>query len=267
MLLLPESWDLEKDPGRPGTFVLAGLTLDGKKLDIADYRGKLVLVDFWATWCPPCREELPKIRAAYDKYHDQGFEVIAVSLDKDRAALENYVREHKLPWPQIFFDEKNMPLGGNPLARSATGSMAIPRTFLIDREGNLLDKDLRGDDYIREVGRNIDSAVRVFPIRLYLGLGVGLLLGALLAAALVQLPQRWVPLVGWRDSARLEGYDPFPAHTTKENDLMGANRTRHPRRIGSRLNRHRKEMNPPLSRRPSDAAAAKQPPAEGEARS
>jgi thiol-disulfide isomerase/thioredoxin len=180
-LLLPESWDIEKAADRPGTFALAGPTLDGKKIDIADYRGKLVLVDFWATWCQPCLQELPNVRKTYDRYHDQGFEVIAVSLDEDRAALERYVRREKMPWPQIIFDEP-ADLGWNsPLAKQHR-VRGIPATFLIDRDGNILDKDLRGDDLAREVGRNIGSPARVIPLRLYLGIGCGLLVGALLGA-------------------------------------------------------------------------------------
>src|SRR5471030_1254825 len=58
--------------------------VDGKKVDLADMRGKVVLIDFWATWCPPCRAEVPDVVATYKKYHDQGFEVVGISLDQDK---------------------------------------------------------------------------------------------------------------------------------------------------------------------------------------
>jgi len=70
---------------------LDGVTLDGRRLNMADYQGKVVLVDFWATWCGPCREEIPNILANWTKYHDSGFEVIAISVDKDLDALQKFV--------------------------------------------------------------------------------------------------------------------------------------------------------------------------------
>jgi len=189
-LLLPESWDIEQSP--TSSFALAGPTLDGKKIDIADYRGKVVLVDFWATWCRPCIRELPHVRKAYDRYHDQGFEVIAVSLDHDRAELADYVEMHRLPWPQIIFDHPDELGGNNPLARLHHVE-GIPATFLLDREGQVVARNLRGEALLIEVGQHIDPAANgkqrighadtpVIPVRLFAGGGCGLLLGALLGA-------------------------------------------------------------------------------------
>src|SRR5690606_27753233 len=78
--------------------------LDGREVDLAQLRGKVVLIDFWATWCGPCKQEMPNIRRVFETYHEQGFEVIGISLDveKDRRKVLDYVQKEKLPWPQHF---------------------------------------------------------------------------------------------------------------------------------------------------------------------
>jgi thiol-disulfide isomerase/thioredoxin len=122
---------------------IAGPTLDGSEIDIASLKGKVVLVDFWATWCGPCIAELPNVQAVYDKYHAEGFEVIAISFDRTKDALTKYVEEKKLPWPQIFFDEEGKRFWQNPLGQRY-GINSIPATFLVDREGNLQKIGVRG---------------------------------------------------------------------------------------------------------------------------
>jgi len=80
-------------------------TLDGKMINFPDdYKGKVVLLDFWATWCPPCRAELPKVVAAYHQYHDKGFEIVSVSLDRPRQgpALIQFIKDNNMTWPQIY---------------------------------------------------------------------------------------------------------------------------------------------------------------------
>lgn len=167
-------------------FALAGPTLDGGTLDVKDYRGKVVLVDFWATWCMPCVAELPHVKAAYEKYHDEGFEVIAVSLDDSREELAGYVRERAMPWPQVFFTEAGQPGWQNPLVKQH-GVEGIPATFLLDRHGRVIARDLRGGMLEAVVARALEEDGRAFRIQprqaaLYLTLGSGAIVGALAGA-------------------------------------------------------------------------------------
>jgi peroxiredoxin len=112
----------------------------GKPLSIGKLRGKVVLIDFWATWCPPCRAEIPNVVKVYEKHHSEGFEIIGVSLDQDQQKLESFTKENKMPWQQ-FFDGQGW---GNKLAVKY-GVQSIPATYLIDSRGRIIGSDLRGD--------------------------------------------------------------------------------------------------------------------------
>ena len=118
---------------------ITGTSNRGKKIDLAAYRGKVVLLDFWAAWCAPCRMEMPNVIKTYNEFHKKGFEIIGVSLDEDRAQFDNFIRENKMEWPQLF-DGKGWQNGA---ARSYAVN-AIPATFLIDRTGKIRYKNLRG---------------------------------------------------------------------------------------------------------------------------
>ncbi len=115
--------------------------LDGRPLAIANYRGKIVLLDFWATWCGPCVAELPNVVAAYKKYHGRGFEIIGISLDREGAKekLVAFTKDHEMPWVQ-FYDGKYWD---NKLS-TQYGIRSIPATFLLDGDGRVIAKDLRG---------------------------------------------------------------------------------------------------------------------------
>lgn len=115
--------------------------MTGKPLSIANDKDKVVLIDFWATWCAPCRAELPNVLATYRKYHDKGFEIIGVSLDQDQARLTEFAKSMNMTWPQ-FFDGQGWQ---NKLAVKY-GIESIPATFLLDGEGKIIGKDLRGED-------------------------------------------------------------------------------------------------------------------------
>jgi len=114
--------------------------IDGREVDLSKLRGKVVLVDFWATWCPPCREEVPNVVAAYKKYHDQGFEVVGISLDQDKDALQSFVKDKGMAWPQ-YFDGKEWE---NEIS-SRFGIDAIPAMWLLDKKGMLVTTDASTD--------------------------------------------------------------------------------------------------------------------------
>lgn len=120
----------------------------GQPLSVAGLKGKVVLVDFWATWCGPCVAELPNVTAAYDKYKGKGFEIVGISLDEDRAALDTFVKEHKMNWPQ-FFDG----LGWKNKLAEQFGIQSIPATFLLDQKGTIVAKNLRGDALDKELAK------------------------------------------------------------------------------------------------------------------
>jgi len=118
--------------GQPLSFKFTAL--DGRSVDLEGMRGKVVLIDCWATWCAPCLREMPHVKAAYDRYHARGFEVVGISSDDDREALEKFVRDNRIPWPQ-YFD------GKGELNRFASefNVGGIPTMWLMDRRGVVRD--------------------------------------------------------------------------------------------------------------------------------
>jgi peroxiredoxin len=112
--------------------------LAGSPVRLASYRGKYVLVDFWATWCAPCIAELPRLQAAYRTYHDSGFEIISISLDENKSAVTDFVKARKIPWPQLHNASSPADLV------SAFGVITIPAVYLIDPQGTVVRLDLRG---------------------------------------------------------------------------------------------------------------------------
>jgi peroxiredoxin len=114
--------------------------VSGKPLSIANYQGKVVLLIFWATSSGSCRAELPYVMATYRKYHDQGFEIIGINLDQDRAKFTGFTEAMNLAWPQ-FFDGQGWQ---NKLAVKY-GIERIPATYLLDQHGKIIGKDLPGE--------------------------------------------------------------------------------------------------------------------------
>jgi thiol-disulfide isomerase/thioredoxin len=116
--------------------------LDGKPLRLSDLRGKVVLLDFWASWCGPCRRENPNVVKIYDKYKDAGFTVLSVSLDKDKNAWQEAIKRDNLSWANHVSDLKAWSNEAAQLYK-VTG---IPFTVLIDKEGKIIKTNVRGEE-------------------------------------------------------------------------------------------------------------------------
>ena len=114
---------------------------DGKTRKLSDLRGKVVMIDFWASWCRPCRMENPNVVKLYKKYHDKGFEIYSVSLDKDRTQWLRAIDQDGLEWANHVSD-----LNGWTSSGGATyGITSVPSTVLIDRQGRIIARNLRGE--------------------------------------------------------------------------------------------------------------------------
>ena len=111
----------------------------GKKIDITGYRGKYTLVEFWASWCAPCREESPTLVRLYNEYKDKGFEILSISIDKNTTQWKNAIRQDGYVWENVC----DLNGYGGPTAALYTVT-AIPNSFLLDRDGRIVAKNLRG---------------------------------------------------------------------------------------------------------------------------
>ncbi len=125
-------------------------TLDGKPFKLSELRGKVVLVDFWATWCGPCVAELPNVKKAFDKYAADGFTVVSISFDRDADTARKFAAERQLNWPQIWAEQADK----GPIA-TQYGVGGIPATFLIGADGKVIERDLRGDQLVQAVASEL----------------------------------------------------------------------------------------------------------------
>ena len=129
--------------------LVEGLFLDGSEIKWDEYRGKVVLVDFFATWRRPCMQEIPNVKSLYDKYHDAGFEVLSYSVDTDLDALKKFEEEAQIPWKtassELSAQKKNDK--GEPVYKDLSayyGISTIPRMILVGKDGKVIATDARG---------------------------------------------------------------------------------------------------------------------------
>ncbi|MCH8047562.1 MAG: redoxin family protein [Planctomycetes bacterium] len=126
-----------------------GTLLDGTEVNWEDYQGKVVLVDYWATWCGPCIQELPNVLENYKRYHKHGFDVLAISLDGDapgdRETVKKFIADRKIPWKTLFNDKPGTGGWEHPMV-NYYGIMGIPSVILVDKQGKVISLNARGPE-------------------------------------------------------------------------------------------------------------------------
>lgn len=126
--------------------------IKGGTLSVSMFRGKVLLLDFWATWCGPCVREMPTLVELYRKYHPKGFEIIGISLDSNKDSLVTFIDKQKITWPQYFDGQ-----GWKNELSGRYGINSIPATFLLDPEGRILSIGLRGEELVSAIKEAVDK--------------------------------------------------------------------------------------------------------------
>lgn len=128
------------------------VTIDGDSISLDKMEGKVILLDFWATWCGPCIPEIPNLKMLSEKYDEAEFEIISISLDQEKEVLIEMIEEKEMDWKQLYQE------------KTWQGEIAelynvneLPRKYLIDAQGKIVAKDIRGDDMIEEVEKQLSK--------------------------------------------------------------------------------------------------------------
>ena len=137
---------------------LEGQLITGQPIDWAAYRGKVVLVDFWATWCPKCVKELPELVKLHEEFTSKGFDVVGVNLDSDRPLLDKFLDQNKLPWGNLFAEGQEV----HPLAIKY-GVEILPVNLLVGKDGKVLKHNIHGAELRQMVEKLLEKAVDAKP--------------------------------------------------------------------------------------------------------
>ncbi len=137
---------------------MEGHLIGGGELDPKGLAGRVVLVEFWATWCQPCIAEIPNIRHTYEKYHAAGFEVVAISVDDDRALVERFLRATNIPWPVVCGQSADDAGMRHPMVRKNAPWIRCRAVFLSTEGARLRPLDVRGEPLAAAVELLLDDA-------------------------------------------------------------------------------------------------------------
>lgn len=155
--IAPWVWGDTITLGKPFPTFEATNAASGEKFALEDLRGRIVIIDFWATWCGPCVAELPNVKKAYEKYHEQGLEIVSISLDQSVDRCKSFIKNEKMEWMHVIE-------GGGWGTRLAKqyGIDSIPRMYVLDTEGVVVAADVR-DEALHAA---IEKAIKTTPPRL-----------------------------------------------------------------------------------------------------